>query len=237
MSSPRDHERERSPPDGPASDAPRDGDVETARFAVPEMDCASCAGKVEAALDAAEGVADRDAVPATGRVTVSYDPGVASVSDLVDAIDGAGSELNAVRLRTRASMGNCQGAFCCYRMANELVPEYDEVVARDALDDLYQERWKGERHALWGQQLSQAMLKHMLHATTMNRDADPATTDEPVDFEAFDAGPDASAGSDVPTGGAGTADDAVADGGTGIEAASDPDHDGSSSLGGSDADL
>ena len=93
MSSPRDHERERSPPDGPASDAPRDGDVETARFAVPEMDCASCAGKVEAALDAAEGVADRDAVPATGRVTVSYDPGVASVSDLVDAIDGAGYEV------------------------------------------------------------------------------------------------------------------------------------------------
>jgi glycerol-3-phosphate dehydrogenase len=122
-------------------------------------------------------------------------------------------------------------------MANELIPKYSEVVARGALDGLYQERWKGERHALWGQQLSQAMLKHMLHATTMNRDADPATTDEPVDFEAFDAGPDASAGSDVPTGGAGTADDAVADGGTGIEAASDPDHDGSSSLGGSDADL
>ena len=157
-------------------------------------------------------------------------------AEVHDAIEGAGSELNAVRLRTRASMGNCQGAFCCHRMANELVPEYDEVVARDALDDLYQERWKGERHALWGQQLSQAMLKHMLHATTMNRDADPAASEEPVDFGAFDAGPDADAGSDVRTEGAGTADDAVADGGTGIEAAGDPDRDGSSSPGGSDAD-
>ena len=153
-------------------------------------------------------------------------------AEVHDAIKGAGSELNAVRLRTRASMGNCQGAFCCHRMANELVPEYDEVVARDALDDLYQERWKGERHALWGQQLSQAMLKHMLHATTMNRDTDPAATEESVDFGAFDAGPDAGTAPDAGTGPV----DTVADGGTGIEAAGNPDRDGSSSLGGSDAD-
>ena len=153
-------------------------------------------------------------------------------AEVHDAIEGAGSELNAVRLRTRASMGNCQGAFCCHRMANELVPEYDEVVARDALDDLYQERWKGERHALWGQQLSQAMLKHMLHATTMNRDTDPAATEESVDFGAFDAGPDAGTAPDAGTGPV----DTVADGGTGIEAAGNPDRDRSSSFGGSDAD-
>ncbi|MFC6872873.1 anaerobic glycerol-3-phosphate dehydrogenase subunit GlpA [Halobellus marinus] len=109
-------------------------------------------------------------------------------AEIHDAIDGAGSELNAVRIRTRASMGNCQGAFCCHRMANELYPTYDEPTARAALDDLYQERWKGERHALWGEQLSQAMLKHLLHATTMNRDSDPAASDDPVDFGAFDTG-------------------------------------------------
>ena len=158
-------------------------------------------------------------------------------AEIHDAIEGAGSDLNAVRLRTRASMGNCQGAFCCHRLANELVPEYGEVVARDAFEDLYQERWKGERHALWGQQLSQAMLKHMLHATTMNRDSDPATGDESVDFGAFDSGPDADAAPGVgseSTGG--TADDAVADGGTGVEAAGDPDSDGSNPTGGPDAD-
>ena len=130
-------------------------------------------------------------------------------AEINDAIDDAGSELNAVRLRTRASMGNCQGAFCCHRMANELSPEYDESVARKALDDLYQERWKGERHALWGEQLSQAMLKHLLHATTMNRDGDPAKTDDPVDFTAFDAGPDGGAA----TGDGQQSEDAVADGG------------------------
>ncbi|WP_336025366.1 anaerobic glycerol-3-phosphate dehydrogenase subunit GlpA [Halobellus salinisoli] len=109
-------------------------------------------------------------------------------AEINDAISQSGTELNAVRIRTRASMGNCQGAFCCHRIANELVPEYDESTAREALDDLYQERWKGERHALWGEQLSQAMLKHHLHATTMNRDGDPAATEGTVDFDAFDAG-------------------------------------------------
>jgi len=76
-------------------------------------------------------------------------------------------------------------------MANELHPEYDEETVREALDDLFQERWKGERHALWGEQLSQAMLNYALHATTMNRDRDPASADADtaaVDFAAFDGG-------------------------------------------------
>ncbi|WP_380676987.1 anaerobic glycerol-3-phosphate dehydrogenase subunit GlpA [Salinigranum sp. GCM10025319] len=119
-------------------------------------------------------------------------------AEVRDAIAQAGSDLNSVRLRTRASMGNCQGAFCCHRMANELAHEYPESVTRQALDELYQERWKGERHALWGEQLSQAMLKHLLHATTMNRDGDPARTGADVDFGAFDGGP--AVDDDAPTG-------------------------------------
>ncbi len=108
-------------------------------------------------------------------------------AEIQDAIEQAGSDLNAVRLRTRASMGNCQGGFCSHLMANELHPEYDEETTRAAYDELFQERWKGEVHALWGEQLSQAMLKYALHATTMNRDNDPAATGA-VDYEAFDTG-------------------------------------------------
>ncbi len=110
-------------------------------------------------------------------------------AEVRDAIDDAGSDLNAVRLRTRASMGTCQGGFCCHRVAAELYPDHDASTARESLDELYQERWKGQRHALWGEQLSQAMLNHMLHATTMNRDGDPARLDSDVEWEAFDAGP------------------------------------------------
>jgi glycerol-3-phosphate dehydrogenase len=114
-------------------------------------------------------------------------------AEVRDAIDQSGTDLNAVRLRTRASMGNCQGGFCCHRMAAELHPEYDEGAARAALDELFEERWKGERHALWGEQLSQAALNYALHATTMNRDRDPAEGRE-VDWDAFDAGTGADAG-------------------------------------------
>jgi glycerol-3-phosphate dehydrogenase len=109
-------------------------------------------------------------------------------AEIQDAISQSGSDLNAVRIRTRASMGNCQGGFCCHRMANELHEAHDEVTVRQAWDELLQERWKGQRHALWGEQLSQAMLNYALHATTQNRDMDPADGDTP-DFDAFDSGP------------------------------------------------
>ncbi|WP_115864359.1 anaerobic glycerol-3-phosphate dehydrogenase subunit GlpA [Halorussus litoreus] len=109
-------------------------------------------------------------------------------AEVRDAIEGSGTDLNAVRIRTRASMGNCQGGFCCHRMAAELHPEYDESQSREALDELFQERWKGQRHALWGEQLSQAALNYALHATTMNRDRDPAEGDGTLDFGRFDSG-------------------------------------------------
>jgi glycerol-3-phosphate dehydrogenase len=128
-------------------------------------------------------------------------------AEVRDAIDDAGRDLNAVRLRTRASMGTCQGGFCCHRMAAELESDFSAAEARDSLDELYQERWKGQRHALWGEQLSQAMLNHMLHATTMNRDGDPARLDAEVDFGAFDAGRESPGSMDEP------AESTVADGG------------------------
>ncbi|WP_159901707.1 anaerobic glycerol-3-phosphate dehydrogenase subunit GlpA [Salinirussus salinus] len=124
-------------------------------------------------------------------------------AEVQDAIAGAGPDLNAVRLRTRASMGNCQGGFCVHRMAGELhgYGDYDEAVVREAWDALIEERWRGQRHALWGEQLSQAALNYALQAATGNRDRDPADEGE-VDFAAFDGGPD---GTERP--------DAAADGG------------------------
>lgn len=109
-------------------------------------------------------------------------------AEVRDAIAESGTDLNAVRLRTRASMGNCQGGFCCHRLAAELHPEYGEPQAREALDELFAERWKGERHALWGEQLSQAALNYALHATTMNRDRDPAAVGGEIPFGDFDGG-------------------------------------------------
>ena len=140
-------------------------------------------------------------------------------AELHDAIGGSGTDLNAVRLRTRASMGNCQGGFCCHRMASELYPTHDESVVRESLDELYQERWKGQRHALWGEQLSQAMLNHALHATTMNRDRDPAKGSSAVEYADFDAGPGPAVDADGST--RATADGGVPDGGVSNESVTD----------------
>jgi glycerol-3-phosphate dehydrogenase len=116
-------------------------------------------------------------------------------AEIRDAVADAGADLNDVRLRTRASMGTCQGGTCAHRMAAELHPTFDEVAVRAALDELYQERWKGQRHTLWGEQLGQAAFNHALHAATMNRDRDPAGGVD-VDFEAYDAGRETPGGGD-----------------------------------------
>jgi len=134
---------------------------------------------------------------AVTRAEVRDAIGLTGSDDAPGTVAGAGADLNAVRIRTRASMGNCQGGFCTHRMAAELHPEFDAPTVRQAHDDLFEERWKGQRHALWGRQLTQAAINYALHATTMNHDGDPVRRDESVDFAAFDGGPpdaDSSAG-------------------------------------------
>ncbi|AFZ71729.1 heavy metal translocating P-type ATPase [Natronobacterium gregoryi] len=90
-------------------------------LSVPEMDCPSCAGKVENALAALEGVGGIETRPTSGRVTVS----VAADTDsetLVDAVESAGydatllsddgdplSEKQAV-WRSRRAVGTAVGA-------------------------------------------------------------------------------------------------------------------------------
>ncbi|WP_049972280.1 heavy metal translocating P-type ATPase [Haladaptatus cibarius] len=65
-------------------------DLQTERFDVPTMDCASCAGKIENALDSVAGIQERETLPTTGTVIVTYDSGRTSRPDLVAAIESAG---------------------------------------------------------------------------------------------------------------------------------------------------
>lgn len=60
---------------------------------VPEMDCASCASKVERALGRQEGVVETDPRPTLGTVFVRYDAGRSSVNELVDVIESAGYDV------------------------------------------------------------------------------------------------------------------------------------------------
>ena len=83
-----DHNRDHNHDHGRSVDA-GDGDA-TIRFSVPDMDCASCAGKVENSLDRIDGVTGYETQSTTGRVVASYDRNRATESILVDAIEGAG---------------------------------------------------------------------------------------------------------------------------------------------------
>jgi len=70
------------------------GDSERAvRLSVPEMDCPSCAGKVEKSLTRVDGIAHVDTRPTTGVVTVGYDADRVSEPDAVRAIERAGYEV------------------------------------------------------------------------------------------------------------------------------------------------
>jgi Cd2+/Zn2+-exporting ATPase len=71
------------------------GDV-TSTFTVPEMDCPSCAGKIENALDRLSGVSEYETQPTTGTVSVTYDSSTVAEADLTKAIDGAGYEVTDI---------------------------------------------------------------------------------------------------------------------------------------------
>jgi len=68
-------------------------DESTATFTVPEMDCPSCAGKIENALDGLSGLSRYDTQPTTGKVIATYDATTLSPTDVVDAIERAGYEV------------------------------------------------------------------------------------------------------------------------------------------------
>jgi Cd2+/Zn2+-exporting ATPase len=81
----------------------------TAGLAVPEMDCPSCAGKVESALGRVDGVTEIALSPTAGTATVTYDPDRAAESDVVAAIEGAGYEVTGGRSAGEGPAGGTGG--------------------------------------------------------------------------------------------------------------------------------
>jgi len=65
----------------------------TARLAVPEMDCPSCAKKVDGSVERVDGVTAVSLSPTKGVATVSFDPVETTESDVIAAVEGAGYEV------------------------------------------------------------------------------------------------------------------------------------------------
>ena len=81
-------------PDGAGRASGRDDRRELAvRLVVPEMDCPSCARKVDKGLRRVDGVVDATLQPTTGTATVTYDPDRAAEVDVIEAVEAAGYEV------------------------------------------------------------------------------------------------------------------------------------------------
>ena len=153
------------------------------------------------------GSEDQEVLDTDGPNPVVCDAEGVTRAEIRDALDDASAaeiDLNDVRIRTAATMGSCQGGRCAHRIAAELHPEYEPDVIEDALDDLLAERWKGQRHALWGDQLAQAARNYAFHASTLGRkyplDAVADEDDGGLAIDGFDDGPSSGRG-EQPTAG------------------------------------
>ena len=93
------------------------------------------------------------------------------------------TELDAVRMRTGATMGECQGGRCGHRIAAELYPDSDLDTVEEALKTLLARRWHGRSESLGGKQLAAAMDDYELHARVLGRDDDQPET---FDLDSFD---------------------------------------------------
>ena len=69
----------------------------TVDFVVPEMDCSSCAGKVESAASRVEGVESVEPEPTTGVARVTFTDESGSVENVRDAVEGAGYAVESTR--------------------------------------------------------------------------------------------------------------------------------------------
>jgi glycerol-3-phosphate dehydrogenase len=84
-----------------------------------------------------------------------------------DAVAAGLTELEDLRRKLRVGYGPCQAAFCAWRAAGVLAEaQGDGAVDRDPLGGLerfLEERWRGQRATIWGDQARQALLNHAIY--------------------------------------------------------------------------
>jgi len=80
------------------------------------------------------------------------------------------TNLDDIRRLLRLGMGPCQGGFCIYRATGILhqLQKISSSVANRSMLDFLQERWKGVRPALYGDQLRQVRLDEWIYQGTLN---------------------------------------------------------------------
>ena len=108
-----------TPDDGSVLPADRQDDAED-RFDVPEMDCPSCASKVESSVETLDGVGEIKPQVTTGTVTVTYDGTVTTSEEIAGRIRSAGYAVEESGERLRLSVPDMDCASCAGKVESAL---------------------------------------------------------------------------------------------------------------------
>ncbi len=96
------------------------------------------------------------------------------VDDVIEQSPGGESDmtLKAIGLRSRIGRGTCQGAFCGMRVTSYLYDKnfYHNKDGLRHMRDFVDERFKGIKPVLWGDQMAQVELAETMHCGLMGLD-------------------------------------------------------------------
>ncbi len=97
-----------------------------------------------------------------------------AVHEIIEQAPGAEEEmtLKAIGMRSRIGKGTCQGAFCSMRVTSELYDKniYNNTDGLQHMRSFIEERYKGIRPILWGEQMPQMELAETMHCGLMGLD-------------------------------------------------------------------
>jgi glycerol-3-phosphate dehydrogenase len=79
------------------------------------------------------------------------------------AVSGGLTELEDLRRKLRLGYGPCQAAFCAWRAAGMLAEAGTAGDHLGGLERFLEERWRGQRATIWGDQARQALLNHAIY--------------------------------------------------------------------------
>jgi len=107
-----------------------------------------------------------------------------AIDQIIHCAPGVEEEmtLEAIALRSRAGKGPCQGSFCGIRIASYLYDRgyYQDRTGLIHMRNFFNERFKGQRAVIWGQQMAQMELAEALHCGLLGLDClDDACQDNP----------------------------------------------------------
>lgn len=97
-----------------------------------------------------------------------------AIDEIVKCAPGAEEKMTieAIALRSRAGKGPCQGSFCGIRIGSYLYDRgyYQDKTGLVHMRDFFNERFKGMRTVIWGQQAAQMELAEALHCGLLGLD-------------------------------------------------------------------